>query len=347
MAVCGERECGVGSVLCAFNGVNGKSCENRHWLHAVLKEELDFQGLMVSNWAAVTSLYASVMNDADVNRPGFVAYGDSNDPDLATANNSYWGARLGAAVLSGIIPKSRFETTVTCIMAAYYYRGARMRGSRRRTLTITRRTHYEGERVNEHVNVMGNRSVLIGEVGAASTVLLKNLNSTLSIDFSISQEPCDRALQRGSECGLPELVRGLQVRLGHVRDARLLFTTAKKRSDHASDILHSVSNTSYAYIPEIDYTEKLELDYKSFDAKNITPPYEFGHRCATTSPNTVLILSRPCFNHGRLMDFVPTVHALSARSPDTLTIWTRCTSSPKGTRSASISKRTTYSMAIT
>ena len=41
----------------------------------------------------------------------------------------------------------------------------------------TENTVYEGQTVNEHVNVQGNHSVLIREIGAASTVLLKNQNS--------------------------------------------------------------------------------------------------------------------------------------------------------------------------
>ena len=78
---------------------------------------------MLSDWAAVTSLYASVMNGADMNQPGFVAYGDSNDPNPATANNSYWGAQLGQAVMNGSIAESRFDDMVVRIMTAYYQMG--------------------------------------------------------------------------------------------------------------------------------------------------------------------------------------------------------------------------------
>lgn len=75
---------------------------------------------MLSDWAAVTSLYASVLNGADMNQPGFVAYGNNNQGNPATATNSYWGAQLGAAVRNGTIPESRFDDMVTRIMAAYY-----------------------------------------------------------------------------------------------------------------------------------------------------------------------------------------------------------------------------------
>ncbi|KZP14752.1 glycoside hydrolase family 3 protein [Athelia psychrophila] len=423
---------GVGSVMCAYNRVNGtQACENRHLMNAVLKEELDFQGFMVSDWAAVTSLYASVMNGADMNQPGFVAYSDPDDPNPALANNTYWGPQLGAAVEAGTIPASRFDDMVVRIMAAYYKMG-QDRGFPAVNFDYnTKDTYYNGEKVNEHVNVMGNHSILIREIGAASTVLLKNLNSTLPIDFSKVKNlailgsdagpniggpnSCvDRGCNQGTlaigwgsgTADFPYLVDPLAAIQMHVRaanpvgvvqavlddydyaavaatasqadtclvfvnadsgegyitvdgnagdrnnltlwhagdalvlataaqcantvvvmhivgpvlveawfdhpnvtailnagipgqetgnsildvlsgavnpSARLPFTMAKQRSDYASDVLYNVSNSSVAYIPEIDYTEKLELDYKWFDAKNITPRYEFGYGLSYTT----------------------------------------------------------------
>jgi beta-glucosidase len=42
-------------------------------------------------------------------------------------------------------------------------------------------TVVNGVRVNEHVNVQGRHAELIREIGAASTVLLKNVNRTLPL----------------------------------------------------------------------------------------------------------------------------------------------------------------------
>ncbi|KAF7966462.1 hypothetical protein HWV62_38330, partial [Athelia sp. TMB] len=423
---------GVGSVMCAYNRVNQTSaCENRHLLNSVLKEELDFQGFMLSDCAAVTSLYASVMNGADMNQPGFVAYGDSNDPDPATANNSYWGAQLGQAVMNGSIAESRFDDMVVRIMTSYYQMGQDKNYPAVNFDYNTENTVYEGQTVNEHVNVQGNHSVLIREIGAASTVLLKNQNSALPIDFtkvknlaivgsdagpnedgpnSCGDRGCDQGtlaigwgsgtanfpylidplsaiqeyvhaknpdtviqsvladfdyasvnatvsqadtclvfanadsgegyitvdtnagdrnnltlwhggdeliLTTAAQCantivvlhivgpvlveawydhpnvtailnaGIPGQETGnsiLDVLTGAVNpSARLPFTMAKQRSDYASDILYSVANNSNAFIPQIDYTEKLNLDYKWFDAKNIAPRYEFGYGLSYTT----------------------------------------------------------------
>ncbi|KAF7973527.1 hypothetical protein HWV62_14954 [Athelia sp. TMB] len=423
---------GVGSVMCAYNRVNQTSaCENRHLLNTVLKEELDFQGFMLSDWAAVTSLYASVMNGADMNQPGFVSYSDSNDPDPATANNSYWGAQLGQAVKNGSIAESRFDDMVVRIMSSYYQLGQDKNYPAVNFDHNTENTTYQGAVVNEHVNVQGNHSVLIREIGAASTVLLKNRNLALPLDFSkvkhlaivgsgagpnedgpnsCASRGCDQGtlaigwgsgtanfpylidplaaiqtyvhdknpetiiksvladfdyttvnktasqadtcivfanadsgegyitvagnagdrnnltlwhggdeliLTTAAHCantivvlhivgpvlveawydhpnvtailnaGIPGQETGnsiLDVLTGAVNpSARLPFTMAKRRSDYASDILYSVANNSNAYIPQIDYTEKLNLDYKWFDAKHIAPRYEFGYGLSYTT----------------------------------------------------------------
>jgi beta-glucosidase len=115
---------GLGSVMCAYNRVNQiGSCQNRELLDEVLKEELDFQGFILSDWAAVGELEGSVSGGTDVNMPGFKAYGDVDQPDPAQATNSYWGKALGDAVRNGTIAETRLDDMVTRLMAAYYKLG--------------------------------------------------------------------------------------------------------------------------------------------------------------------------------------------------------------------------------
>jgi beta-glucosidase len=49
--------------------------------------------------------------------------------------------------------------------------------------------------------------------------------------------------------------------------------------DYPAPILYD----SLALFPSIDFTEKLNLDYRHFDAKNITPRYEFGFGLSYTT----------------------------------------------------------------
>jgi beta-glucosidase len=77
---------GVGSIMCAYNRINQTyACENTRLLNDILRKKLDFQvgGYLplklvymliegfhvVRYWAAIESLYASVMNSVDFNMP--------------------------------------------------------------------------------------------------------------------------------------------------------------------------------------------------------------------------------------------------------------------------------------
>jgi beta-glucosidase len=389
-------------------------------LNDILKEELDFQGFLLSDWAAVESLYNSVMNGADMNMPGFFAYGDANEPNPATANNSFWGQALGDAVRNGTIPEDRFDDMVTRSMAAFYKLGQDKNLPALNFDYLTEDTYYDGERVNKHVNVQADHYKLIREIGSASTVLLKNTNKTLPIDFSkvknlgifgsdaganpdgpngCSDRGCDQGtlavgwgsgtanfpylitpyeaiqnyvhdkspdtviqavfsdfnyaavnttarqadaclvfvnadsgegyitvdgnagdrnnltlwhggddliLSTANQCantivvmhtvgavlveswydhpnvtailsaGLPGQETGnaiLDILTGAVNpSARLPYTMAKQRSDYASDVIYNSS----AVIPQINYTEQLNIDYRHFDSAKIEPRYEFG-----------------------------------------------------------------------
>ncbi|PWN53015.1 putative beta-glucosidase [Violaceomyces palustris] len=54
---------------------------------------------------------------------------------------------------------------------------------------------------------------------------------------------------------------------------KLPFTVAKKESDFPPNTISDAPVRN----PQADFTEKLLVDYKWFDAKNITPRYEFGY----------------------------------------------------------------------
>jgi len=48
---------GVGSIMVSFSSINGqKMSENKYWITDVLKKELGFKGLVVSDWAAIDQL---------------------------------------------------------------------------------------------------------------------------------------------------------------------------------------------------------------------------------------------------------------------------------------------------
>ncbi|KAF1840633.1 glycoside hydrolase family 3 protein [Cucurbitaria berberidis CBS 394.84] len=61
---------------------------------------------------------------------------------------------------------------------------------------------------------------------------------------------------------------------------RLPYTVGKKESDYG----HFLNSTiDFSYFPQDDYTEGLYIDYRHFDAHNITPRFEFGYGLSYTS----------------------------------------------------------------
>lgn len=67
---------------------------------------------------------------------------------------------------------------------------------------------------------------------------------------------------------------------GHYNPSgRLPYTIAKKREDYGVDVLYSSSDP----IPQITYSEGLLIDYRWFDANNITPRFEFGFGLSYTT----------------------------------------------------------------
>lgn len=81
----------VGSLMCAYNKVNGPfSCENDFLMNQILKTQWDFTGFVTSDFGAVHSTVTSALAGLDLEMPTGVYFGDA----------------LKAAVESGDVPMS-------------------------------------------------------------------------------------------------------------------------------------------------------------------------------------------------------------------------------------------------
>ncbi|GCE14089.1 beta-glucosidase [Tengunoibacter tsumagoiensis] len=68
----------VGSVMCAYNRVNGiYACEQNALLKNILKKDWGFPGFVMSDWQATHSTVASAQNGLDLEMPGGNYYGDA------------------------------------------------------------------------------------------------------------------------------------------------------------------------------------------------------------------------------------------------------------------------------
>lgn len=96
-----------GSVMCAYNKVNGAyACENRWLLTDVLRGEWHFPGFVMSDWGAVHSTEAAALAGLDQES------GQELDSQV------YFGAPLAAAVTAGRVPRQRLDEMVTRILTA-------------------------------------------------------------------------------------------------------------------------------------------------------------------------------------------------------------------------------------
>lgn len=168
---------GVGAVMCSYNQINNSyGCQNSHLLNKLLKDELGFQGFVMTDWGAHHSGVESTLAGTDMSMPGDISFTDGM---------SYFGTNLTVGVLNGTVPEWRVNDMAVRIMSAYYKVG---RDRQRTPPNFSSWTyddysyaHYavkEGwKQVNKHVDVQRDHYEIIRKVGEASTVLLKNKGS--------------------------------------------------------------------------------------------------------------------------------------------------------------------------
>ncbi|KAF8460874.1 glycoside hydrolase family 3 protein [Russula ochroleuca] len=160
---------GLASVMCSYNLVDGTyACENNNTLNGILKNELGFQGFVMSDWSAQHSTM-SAMTGLDMTMPGDIFF---------DSNTSYFGANLTAYVENGTIPEARVDDMATRILASWYLLG---QDSPNYPKTNFNAFLPLDEATNEHIDVQANHGELVREIDRSSIVLLKNVNDALPL----------------------------------------------------------------------------------------------------------------------------------------------------------------------
>ncbi|CAD6442846.1 2a6536c0-cd11-4100-b891-69563b9bec55 [Sclerotinia trifoliorum] len=172
---------GVGSIMCSYNQVNNSySCQNSKMLNNLLKDELGFQGFVMSDWQAQHTGAASAVAGLDMTMPGDTVF---------NSGETFWGTNLTLAVVNGTVPEWRIDDMAMRIMAAYFKVGLTLDEPEINFSSWTLDTygplHYAAkkdiQKINHHVDVRGDHAKLIRDIGARSTVLLKNTKNALPL----------------------------------------------------------------------------------------------------------------------------------------------------------------------
>ncbi|KAK3369254.1 glycosyl hydrolase family 3 N terminal domain-containing protein [Lasiosphaeria ovina] len=168
---------GVGSFMCSYQQVNNSySCQNSKLLNDLLKNELGFQGFVMSDWQAQHTGAASAVAGLDMTMPG--------DTEFNTGI-SFWGTNLTLGVLNGTVPAWRIDDMAMRIMAAFFKVGQTVNQDPINFSFWTSDTYgpihwaanKDVQQINFHVDVQGGHGSLIREIAAKGTVLLKNSGS--------------------------------------------------------------------------------------------------------------------------------------------------------------------------
>lgn len=172
---------GVASVMCSYNMVNNSyACGNSKLLNGILKDELGFQGFVMSDWLAARSGVASALSGLDMNMPG--------DGLGWQDGKSLWGPQLSRAVLNGSLPIERLNDMAVRIVASWYQLGqdnealfdrkgpnfSSWTKDKLGTIAHGSSSDQEQVEVNKYVNVQANHSLIARQVAIEGTVLLKN-----------------------------------------------------------------------------------------------------------------------------------------------------------------------------
>ena len=101
-----------GSVMCAYNRVNGDfACENDWLLNRVLKGDFAYPGYVMSDWGAVHSTVKAAVNGLD------------QQSGWPFDDKAYFGDLLKAAVASGQVPQARLDDMARRVVRSMFAHG--------------------------------------------------------------------------------------------------------------------------------------------------------------------------------------------------------------------------------
>ncbi|PGG96023.1 hypothetical protein AJ79_09764 [Helicocarpus griseus UAMH5409] len=179
---------GVGSVMMAYNDVNSSSSsQNSELINHLLKDELGFQGFVMTDWFAHQGGVSSALAGLDMAMPG-----DGAVPLLGT---SHWAGELSRSVLNGTVPVERINDMATRIVATWF-----KLGQDKDFPAPNFSSHTDAETgliypgavvspigvVNQYVDVQDDHNTVARAIARDAITLLKNEDNVLPLDSNAS-----------------------------------------------------------------------------------------------------------------------------------------------------------------
>lgn len=170
-------------------------------MNGILKDELGFQGFVMSDWLSHMSGVGSALAGLDMNMPG--------DTQVPLFGYSYWMYDLTRSVLNGSVPIDRLNDMATRIVATWYRFGQDEDFPPPNFSTNTR--DREGDLysaawpfsprgvVNEFVDVQADHHLIARQVAQDAITLLKNDGSLLPLTTTRSLKVFGTGAQTNSD----------------------------------------------------------------------------------------------------------------------------------------------------
>lgn len=158
-------DAGVGSLMCAFNEINGVPCSANAWLlRRVLRDEWRFDGLVVSDWTSIKELTPHGVA-ADLAEAAQKALSAGVDLDMCS---EAYRKHIADAVQRGDLPLAPIDEAVRRVLRA------------KQRLGLFERPFAEAQRERD-VTLSAEHRRLAREAAGRSMVLLKNERQTLPL----------------------------------------------------------------------------------------------------------------------------------------------------------------------
>ncbi|KAI8630181.1 glycoside hydrolase family 3 protein [Xylariaceae sp. FL1651] len=181
---------GAGAIMASYNGVNGSACsQNAYLINGLLKDELGFQGLVMTDWLAQISGVGSALAGLDMSMPG-----DTFGNNIPLLGYSNWMYELTRSVLNGSVPVDRLNDMATRVVATWYKMGQDAADYPPPNFSSNTADRvgplYPGALisptgvVNEYVNVQADHKTVAKQVAQEAITLLKNNGSFLPLSTS-------------------------------------------------------------------------------------------------------------------------------------------------------------------
>ncbi len=165
------REAGAGSVMAAYNSLDGLACSANPWLlTGILRKEWSFKGFVVSDYGSVHGIMSMHHNAATPEETAALAIGAGLDMELPHV--SIYGKPLTAAIASGALSKNALDAAAKNVLRAKFRLGLFD------DPLVDPAAAEKTNRAPEHLE-------LAREAAAKSLVLLKNENNLLPLGADI------------------------------------------------------------------------------------------------------------------------------------------------------------------